>query len=447
MSTANDAHGASANGGDPAPLVGVVGGSSEGREAPPIASPTMTTQRRLELPHIWPRREGTPDKTPQIEAAIGALLHKLEPTLPDLVASVRNGWVSFDDLTDAYEGRDAKAKGAEQKALKNAYIQIYPFVRQTFVVARGELLDLYPSPRIQAYAAITKPARKPRWFSDDPRPDFHFVYDLASAPVAGQMFSRITQLAYDARRIVPIGPLAECLSQLYSATTDLLGIIEEHSEHTDPSRELDKISIVQRDLDQVELRYLQITARLWYFLGVMSGTALALVGAFAIGTAGSIGSVEITAIMFAAVGATLSVVQKMSDDTLVVKYVVGPFYLFLLGLARPVIGAFAGFLLQLAITAGLIPLALSGAAGQAYILLSGFAVGWAERSIPDIFTRAGLSRGLPSDTSNSTSPSSFDARDQAATTKRARLRRHPRPSSQVLSKSPRRTSSTARKRR
>ncbi len=145
----------------------------------------------------------------------------------------------------------------------------------------------------------------------------------------------------------------------------MLRIIEEHSEHTDLNRELEKISIVQRDLDQVELRYLQITARLWYFLGVMSGTALALVGSFTVGTARSIGSVEITAIMFAAVGATLSVVQKMSDDTLVVKYVVGPFYLFLLGLARPVIGAFAEFLLQLAISAGLIPLAISGAAGQA----------------------------------------------------------------------------------
>ena len=414
-----DALGASPNGGESSQASGVRDVSSELREPPQIASvvsPGVPTGGRPKLPPIWPRRYGEQLETPGIDPAVSELLSKLEPTLPDLVASVRNAWVSFDDLTDAYEGREANAHNAEQTALKSAYKQIYPLVRQTFVVAHGELLDLYPSPRIQAYAALTKPAKNPRLFSNGLRPDFHFVYDLASAPVAGQMFSRIMQLAYDAKRIVPGDALAECLDQLYSATTDLIGIIEEHSEHTDRSRELDKIAIVQRDLDQVELRYLQITARLWYFLGVMSGTALALVGSFAIGTAASIGSVEVTAIMFAAVGATLSVVQKMSDDTLIVKYVVGPFYLVLLGLARPVIGAFAGFLLQLAITAGLIPLNLSGAAGQAYILLSGFAVGWAERSIPDIFTRAGFTRGLPPESSSSTS-AQVDAPDHSAKTK------------------------------
>jgi len=371
------------------------------------ASPRFTLRslgrRRPSLTGIWRWRFKARVEDPVIDPAVRELLEKLEPTLPDLVAAVRNGRASFDDLTDAYEGRDTTARNTDQKALRSAYNQIYPYVRQTFVIAHGELIDLYPSSRIQAYAAITRPSRNPRRLSNDLRPGFHFVYDLASAPVAGEMFSRIMQLAYDAKRIVPLRVLPECLDQLFSATTDLLGILEEHSDHTDRNRELERIAIVQRDLDQVELRYLQITARLWYFLGALCGTGVALLGTFLIGTGASVGSVAVTAIMFSAVGATLSVVQKMSDDTLTVRYVVGPFYLWFLGLARPVIGAFAGFLLQLAMIAGLIPLSLIGAPGQAYVLLSGFAIGWAERSIPDIFSRAGFSRGLPSASSSSTS--------------------------------------------
>lgn len=362
----------------------------------PVIAPAHRRRPASFLRGIWPRREpSAPEVGVGGRARRERLLEQLEPVVPDLVAAVRNRWVSFVELIDAHEGREAKAQSRDQQQLKRAYVQIYPLVRQTFVEAHGELVDMYPSPRMNAYAALTKPVRTRRPFKNDPKPDFHFVYDLTSAPVAGQLFSRISQLAYDAKRIVPSRRLAECLEQLYSATTDLLRLLEEHSKHTDHARELDKITVIKGDLDQVELRYLQITARLWYFLGVLGGTGLAMFGAFAIGTAAKLSSVDIAAVMFSAVGATLSVVQKISDDSLTVRYVVGPFYLCFLGIVRPVIGAFAGFLLQLAMVAGLIPLSLSGFAGQSYILLAGFAVGWAERSIPDIFSRSGFSGGLP----------------------------------------------------
>src|SRR5216683_2602227 len=374
---------AARNGGDDVQVIPVIAPISR---RPPVSF----------LPGIWPRRApSAPAVGVEGRQSRERLLEQLEPIVPDLVAAVRNHWVSFVQLTDAYEGREFKTQSRDRQQLKQACVEIYPLLRQTFVEAHGELVDMYPSPRMHAYAALTKPVGPRRPLRNDPKPDFHFVYDPASVRVAGQLFSRITQLAYDAKRIVPSRRLGECLDQLYSATTDLLGLLEEHSKHTDHAREMDKIAVIRGDLDQVELRYLQITARLWYFLGVLGGTGLAMFGTFAIGTAAKLSSVDIAAVMFSAIGATLSVVQKISDDSLTVRYVVGPFYLCFLGIVRPVIGAFAGFLLQLAMVAGLIPLSLSGFAGQSYILLAGFAVGWAERSIPDIFSRSGFSGGLP----------------------------------------------------
>jgi hypothetical protein len=343
------------------------------------------------------------------------LLIDLEPEVPDLVAAVRSGWVSFDQLVDASEGKDQ-----QNKAKKAPFVLIYPLVRATFERSHGQIVDVYFSSKIGAYSAITVPVAKPwlvRLFGmfsrskpkiDLPlpaakpwpfgplghRPDFHFIYDLATAPIAGQVFARITQLGYEAKRIVPRARLAECLDQLYSTTTDLMGILEVHGK-TEANLEQMKVAIAEHDLDQVELRYLQVTARLLYFVGVICGTGAVVLGALLIGVSSGLDSVGVTAVMFAAIGALLSVVQKMADDTLTVRYVVGPLYLFILGFVRPIIGGFAGLLLQLAMAAGVIPLSKSGAAGNAYTLLLGFAIGFAERSIPDVFSRAGVSTGLP----------------------------------------------------
>jgi hypothetical protein len=345
-----------------------------------------------------------------LRPADNQLLNDLEETLPDLVAAVRAGWASFDQLVDASEGKDANDNSKAQKA----YVQIYPLVRATFEKAHGQIVSVYLSDQIQAYAAITRPIGRQRRLRGPRRwPDFHFTYDLATAPIAGHLFSRITQLGFDAKRIVPRTRLGECLDQLYSTTTDLMGIIEAHG-HTDRNLEQAKIAIAQRDLDQVELRYMQVTARLLYFAGVFTGTAAAVLGALWIGVNAGLDSIGVSAVMFAAVGALLSVVQKMADDTLTVRYVVGQFYLWILGFVRPIIGAFAGLLLLLALTAGVIPLSVSGQAGKAYILLLGFAIGFAERSIPDVFSRAGVSTGLPPE-SNATSQMAPEAPIQPKT--------------------------------
>jgi len=61
---------------------------------------------------------------------------------------------------------------------------------------------------------------------------------------------------------------------------------------------------------------------------------------------------------------------------------------------KPLTGALAAVLLSLAVQAGLIPLSVSAGQFGAYLLLAAFAVGFAERSIPDLIGRARLERGV-----------------------------------------------------
>ena len=318
------------------------------------------------------------------------LLAQLEPEIPDLVAAVRAEWVSFDQFIHASEGMDDRTNPK-----RHAFRLIYPLVRAAFEKSHGRIIDVHLSPDIRASAAITMPPGKTTVISrDHHKPGFHFLFDMALAPLASNLYARITQLACDASRILPDGALKECLHQLYSTTTDLLRIVEGHGSDA-PAVVQERLVVVKRDLDRIEQRYLQVSARLLYFTGVIVGTGAAIIAALLIGANSGVDSVWLTTIMFAAAGAMLSVVQKIADGTLTVRYVVGRFYLLMLGFVRPLIGAAAGFLLQLAMTAGIIPLSISGAGGKAYVLLAGFAVGFGERSIPDIFSRAGLSSGLP----------------------------------------------------
>ena len=382
-----------------------------------VANPTLLTEMEVVAMPARPRKAPRQRLTQAGAAAAmerKELLMQLEFELPDLVAAVRTEWASFDQLIDASEGKDDK-----NSPKRKAFGLIYPLVRAAFEKSHGRLIDVYLSPDIRAFAAITIPIEKRKLLSrDNHKPGFHFLYDMASTPMASHLFARITQLACDAKRILPLHALAECLDQLYSTTTDLLRIVEGQGRHA-PGVEQERLAVVKRDLDRVELRYLQVTARLLYFTGVVAGAGAAIIGALAIGANSGVDSVWLTTIMVAAAGAMLSVVQKIAGDTFTVRYVVGRFYLLMLGFVRPLIGAAAGFLLQLAMTAGIIPLSTSGAGGTAYILLAGFAIGFGERSIPDIFSRAGLSSGLPP-ASDSSSTASLG--EQAQTRRRPRRR-------------------------
>jgi hypothetical protein len=107
------------------------------------------------------------------------------------------------------------------------------------------------------------------------------------------------------------------------------------------------------------------------------------------------------ALVFGAAGALISVVQRMSSNSLNVRYDLGAAYTRLLGGFRPVLGAFAGVLVWLLVQAKII----ANPTGSDFFLAAiAFALGIAERSLGDVVTESGiLARLTPGKPSTDTS--------------------------------------------
>jgi len=373
--------------------------------------------------------------------------------LPDLVRGIELGYVSFSQLAKADWGCDTEGRTGA------AYRELYPDLLRVFQASHGLIEDRYSVGEIRSDVARTSGApsiisskdRKAIKMPDSGKQadfhgditraggaattiasedrtaikipararqaDFHFVYDLAMAPIGGELLTRVEMLASDATRVLGGRKLIECLDQLYSKTTDALGIIRAFvtsgsSRQTGDTADAPKVSgmvsaqphatlspqdrlaIINRDLDVIELKYLITDARLQYFGGSVAG-ALAIGVLVAIGAAlgqyieafRDLGRAFGLVVIFGSVGALLSVVQRMSSGSLDVRYDLGQNYVRLLGGFRPVIGAFGGVLVWLLAQAKILS---NPTSTDFFFAALAFALGIAERSLGDVVTESGI---------------------------------------------------------
>jgi len=169
------------------------------------------------------------------------------------------------------------------------------------------------------------------------------------------------------------------------------------------------LAIIARDLDVIEFKYLTTHARTNFFIGTIAMTflILAIVGAGVIASQwvtvlASPGPAFPLVIILGAVGAMLSVVQRMGANSLTVRYDLGSGYNRTLGSLRPLIGAFAGLLVWMLVQANL----LANATKTIYFLgVLALALGVSERSIGDVVAASGvLARVAPDKTKVSAAP-------------------------------------------
>jgi hypothetical protein len=281
------------------------------------------------------------------------------------------------------------------------------------------------------------------------KPDFHFVYDLAAVRIGDDLLSRIDMLAANASRLLNGQPLINFMDQLYSKTTDLLGIVERlkpNMEGRDTSQEANgskhgqeekaaalpkspatqphrgtpsvkrsdaepaiqdsdkhKVALIEDDLNAIELNYLVTRARLDYLLGALA-CSLTIVGLVAIGYGIGINwLVKDTSLglvlVLGTLGAFVSVVQRVNNNSLNVRYDLGHGYTIILGATRPLIGAFAGFLIWILVQAQVVE---NPTKSIFFIGALALAAGIAERSVGDIVTQTGILGHLSSGDSRNT---------------------------------------------
>lgn len=354
---------------------------------------------------------------------------EFESDIRDFQAAIDRHEASFDQLMAARDYVNDPDLHEQRRQTAQTY---YPQVLQAFERANGRLVNIFCSHELGCYVGQTAPSLVSRFsqfrqrlnvFGTYPPKDsvFHFFYDLTKAGVDGApLLARVQHFANEAPRLLRGPDLADCVARLYSTSTDLAGVLEEchntsspsggqepvagvtdghqptttgngrhakSDKHPHPTRQDDLLAVIAQELDALELRYLKTPARSVYFMGAMAGVGVATVVTL-VGIAFGLDNLLLQMWLAGAIGGMLSIFQRLNDDNLDVKYDVGPAAAALSGTLRPILGAFAGFLTLLLVLSRIVPLPVGTGSDGYYLVILAFAAGFAERSIPDIISKA-----------------------------------------------------------
>lgn len=231
---------------------------------------------------------------------------------------------------------------------------------------------------------------------------------LAQAEIACKVMAREAAIGFVGPRLRP--QLEEATDHAYSALTRVLGAADKvaRDDFGDQDKDLaiasaaTEVKAVQQRIDVL----LQRQSRLEYFQGVLGGAipafALAAVIGFiatnfwsrALSPAALTGSITM-----AALGAVISVIQRMSTGSLVVDQTVTAWQRRMLGGLRPAVGAVFGAVAYFTLLTGSLATGATTSTGRqsfAFFALAGFAAGFSERFATDMLERSGQLLGANS---------------------------------------------------
>lgn len=159
------------------------------------------------------------------------------------------------------------------------------------------------------------------------------------------------------------------------------------------------LAAAEAEVEHVRTRVrvaIQRQARFVYFQGALYGTAVAVLVCVLLGLVGArfwanhvdTGALVASA-LFGALGAVVSVFQRISTGQLTLDFNAARAQLLSLGGLRPMVGAIFGTVAQFALGAGLFGIGERPATALGVFALIGFAAGFSERFATDMVERAG----------------------------------------------------------
>lgn len=224
---------------------------------------------------------------------------------------------------------------------------------------------------------------------------------VVTAEIECKVLAREARYGFAADRLRP--QLEEATDHVYSALTRVMGAADAHA---NPAASADAraqaVTTANEEVAAAKRRVetlLQRQARYEYFQGVITGALPTILLTAAVGVAAAllwndvINVSELTgATTMAALGAVISVIQRMSSGALVVDHTASRGQRWLLGALRPLVGAIFGAVAYFAILTGLIASGAGGtdrAASFGFFAFVGFSAGFSERFATDMLERAG----------------------------------------------------------
>jgi hypothetical protein len=294
---------------------------------------------------------------------------------------------SFGELVQAHfdwcQGRrDAAVEGARRR---------YEEVLVRFERRHGRIVGAYWCTQLQSAVALTEQARWRGWLG--PTFTFHRESDWAThhaADVAGQLH-RCDELAVRAGTVLTGVRRRICMQLVLASASHLLTLVDARVDRADDARTKAAVERERTAIAKAEEYYREAAngqAQMVYF-GGMAAVAVTLSIVAAVWLTLDWSS-PVAALIAGAVGAVVSVIQRINTGKFTLEYDVGGPYAFFLGGLRPLIGGAFAMAISFAFSGGLLHLPVAAGetteARRLALLVLAFVAGFSERWAQDALT-------------------------------------------------------------
>ena len=263
-----------------------------------------------------------------------------------------------------------------------------------FEAHHGGVVSAYWCSHIESGIALTE---RPRRFPFRPRIAFHRETDWATkhAPEIAAELHRLDELAIRARTVLSGVRERICLHLVANSAAHLLSLADEASGPENP-RALNKALAEEKArIDKVETYYKEAAngqAQIVYFAGMATVAVLvSVLGGLALLVHNETYQVGVVALIAGALGAVVSVIQRITNSTFPVDYDIGRPYAFFLGGLRPLIGGTLAIAITYVFESGILHLPIANASvhdEHLALVVVGFLAGFSERWAQDTLATA-----------------------------------------------------------
>jgi hypothetical protein len=267
----------------------------------------------------------------------------------------------------------------------------YDAARRAFERRHGEIVSAYWCSNVESAVALTEKRRLRGWVS--PTWGLHRESDWAtqSSPGVAAALHRCDELAVRANTVLTGVRQRICMQLVVASASHLLSLVDARAIPTDEHATTAALKQERAAIVEAEAYYKDAAngqAQMVYF-GGMASVAIVLSIVAAVWLAIS-WATPVAALIAGAIGAVVSVIQRINNGKFTLDYDIGSPYAFFLGGLRPLIGGTFAMAVSFAFTGGLLHLPIAADesvdARRLALLVLGFLAGFSERWAQDTLT-------------------------------------------------------------
>ena len=300
--------------------------------------------------------------------------------------------VPFSELVHAHflwRAAVARGAGAAEEAT-------YRRLLAQFESVHGQIVSSYWCSNVESAVALTEKRQTwPLRLLAGPQLAFHRVSDWATRgqPDVARQLHACDELAVRATHVLTGLRRRVCMQLVAAGASHLLSLVDARAAHEDSQKAQAALAQETTELEDVRAYYREAAngqAQIVYFFG-MAFAATLLCGGLACGLWITVGERWLFAGLIAgAIGAVISVIQRINARSFEIEYDVGRLYVLFLGSLRPAIGGVFGMAIALAVSSDILKLpgVPAGGAELGPLLVVSFFAGFSERWAQDTLAAA-----------------------------------------------------------